>query len=132
MERPRPTVVPLESVPPVPKEEAPTKVRIARLVTKKRCGSNLLVGVAWLDPGDKTNIWSTEEEEGSAPAEHWYGALEETYFVLRGRMRLTWTDGALEIGPNDAVYLPAGWRYQLENIGDEEACLVYSFSPTPE
>ena len=25
-------------------------VRIARLVTKKRCGSNLLLGASWMDP----------------------------------------------------------------------------------
>jgi mannose-6-phosphate isomerase-like protein (cupin superfamily) len=132
MERVSPAVVPLESVPAVPKEQAPTKVRIARLVTNKRCGANLLLGVAWLDPGDKTNIWSTEERDTTLPGEHWYGPLEETYFVLRGRLRLTWTNGVLEFGANDAVYLAPGWRYQLENVGDEQAMLIYSFHPTPE
>jgi mannose-6-phosphate isomerase-like protein (cupin superfamily) len=132
MERVPPKVVPLDSVPPIPKTEAPTRVRIARLVTNRRCGANLLVGVAWLDPGDKTNVWSTEAEDTTAPGEHWYGPLEETYFVLRGRLRLTWTGGVLEFGANDAVYLAPGWRYQLENVGDEQAMLVYGFHPSPE
>jgi len=129
--RVRPQVVPLASVPPVPKEQAPTKVRIARLITRRRCGSNLVVGVAWLDPGDKTNHWSTEETDDSK-ADHFYGPVEETYFVLQGRLRLTWNEGTLEFGANDAVYLAAGWRYQLENIGTERATLVYSFAPSPE
>ena len=41
MSRPRPRVVPLDSVPAIPADEAPTKVRIARLVTREGCGSNL-------------------------------------------------------------------------------------------
>lgn len=132
MSRPRPMVVPLQSVPPVPKEKAPTKVRIARLVTKKRCGSDLLIGVAWVEPGKKTNWWSTESDDNTNSDEHWYGPLDETYYVLRGRLRLAWSEGVLEFGAEDAVFLPAGWRYELENIGKDEACLVYSFYPTPE
>jgi mannose-6-phosphate isomerase-like protein (cupin superfamily) len=131
-ERPRPTVVPLASVQPVPKEAAPTKVKIARLITKARTGSELLMGVAWLDPGDRTNWWSTEDVDTTAEGEHYYGALHETYFVVAGQFRLSWTDGALEFGPNDAVALPAGWRYRLECIGDEPGQLVYAFAPPPE
>jgi mannose-6-phosphate isomerase-like protein (cupin superfamily) len=129
--KPIPQVVPLASVTPVPKEQAPTKVRIARLVTRQRCGSNLVLGKCWLDPGDKTNLWSTEDRD-DGKADHYYGVVEEAYFVLKGRLRLTWTEGALEFGPNDAVFLASGWRYQLENIGNEPAELVYSFAPSPE
>ena len=45
MEKPEPKVIPMDSVPPIPKEQAPTKVTIARLVTRERCGSNPLLGV---------------------------------------------------------------------------------------
>jgi mannose-6-phosphate isomerase-like protein (cupin superfamily) len=131
-ERSRPQVVPLDSVPPVPKEDAPTKVRIARLITKSRTGSQLLMGVAWLDPGDSTNWWSTEDVNSTDEGEHYYGPLHETYFVLGGRFRLSWTKGELEFGANDAVSLPAGWRYKLECISDEPGYLVYSFTPPPE
>jgi hypothetical protein len=44
MDRPRPQIVPLATVPVVPADEAPTKVRIARLVSRERHGSNLLLG----------------------------------------------------------------------------------------
>lgn len=131
MERPRPQVVPLESVPIIPAEEAPTKVRIARLVTRERCGSDLLLGACWMDPGETTNVWSFEDEDRTAAGDKYYGPVDETYFVLSGRLRLTWDEGELEIGPNDAVYLAPGWRYRLENVGDEAAFFVYGMAPSP-
>ncbi len=131
MERPRPTVVPLDSVPVIPADEAPTKVRIARLVTRERSGSNLLLGACWMDPGEETNVWSFEPEDQTSPGEKYYGPVDETYFVIRGRLRLSWDEGVLEIGPNDGVYLAPGWRYRLENVGDEPAFFVYGMAPSP-
>jgi mannose-6-phosphate isomerase-like protein (cupin superfamily) len=131
-ERLKPAVVSLDSVTPYEKDEAPTKVKVARLVTRERCGGNLLVGHCWMDPGDKTNVWSVHDEDDTTPDEHWYGPLEETYYVLTGKLRLTWDEGEFELGPDDAVYLAAGWRYQLENIGDDQARLIYGLYPSPE
>ena len=132
MDRPRPQVVPLASVPPVPAEEAPTRVRIARLVTRDRCGSNLLLGAAWMDPGEETNTWSSHDEDHTPQGDHWYGPVDETYYVIRGRLVLRYDEGELALGPDDAVYLPPGWHYHLRNDGDEPAFFVYSMTPTPE
>ncbi len=131
-EKPRPMVVPFASVPPIPAEQAVTKVRIARLITKQRCGSNLLTGVSWLDPGEETNVWSSRDANDVEPGDHWYGPVDETYFIIRGRLRLTWDEGVLDVGPDDAVYLAPGWTYHLKNVGDEPAFFVYSMTPTPE
>ena len=132
MDRPRPVVIPLHSVPVTPAQRAPTNVRIARLVTRQRCGSNLLMGVSWMAPGERTNTWSFEDSDRMAEGDHYYGpGVDETYFVLRGRLRLTWDEGELEAGPNDAVYLARGWTYRLASIGDETAFFVYSMSPAP-
>lgn len=129
---PKPMVVPLDSVPPVSADQAVTKVRIARLVTKKRCGSNLLLGASWMDPGEETNTWSSRPDDDTTPGDHWYGPVEETYFIIKGRLRLTWDEGVLELSPNDAVFLAPGWTYHLKNVGDEPAFFVYSMTPTPE
>ena len=51
MDRPRPAVIPLKSVPVIPADEAPTRVRIGRIVTQTEHGSNLLLGAAWMVPG---------------------------------------------------------------------------------
>jgi mannose-6-phosphate isomerase-like protein (cupin superfamily) len=131
MERPRPQVVSLASVPVIPADEAPTKVRIARLVTREKCGSNLLLGACWMDPGEETNLWSFEPEDRTGEGDKHYGPVDETYFVVRGRLRLTWDEGELDIGPDDAVYLAPGWSYRLRNVGDEPAFFVYGMAPSP-
>jgi mannose-6-phosphate isomerase-like protein (cupin superfamily) len=131
MERLRPQVVPLASVPVIPADEAPTKVRIARLVTRERFGSNLLLGACWMDPGEETNVWSFEPEDRTGEGDKYYGPVDETYFVVRGRLRLTWDEGELDIGSDDAVYLAPGWTYRLRNVGDEPAFFVYGMAPSP-
>ncbi len=131
MERPRPQVIPLGSVPHIPKDEAPTKVEIARIVSRERCGSNLLLGACWMEPGDETNVWSFEEADTTGPGDKFYGPVDETYFVIRGHLQLTWDEGTLDIGPNDGVYLAPGWRYRLKNVGGEPAFFIYSMAPSP-
>jgi mannose-6-phosphate isomerase-like protein (cupin superfamily) len=129
--KPRPQVISIHDVPRLSAEEAPTKVPIARIITKERCGSNLLLGACWMEPGDESNLWSSGEVT-ETDVDHHYGAVDETYFIVRGRLRLTWDEGELEIGPDDCVYLAPGWRYQLKNVGDEAAFFVYGMTPTPE
>lgn len=126
-----PRVIPLASVPPIPKERAPTKVTIARLVTRERCASELLLGACWMSPGEETNVWSFEDDDRTSEDETYYGPVHETYFVIRGRLELTWDGGVLRIGPEDAVYLAPGWRYKLRNVGEEEAFFVYGMCPSP-
>jgi mannose-6-phosphate isomerase-like protein (cupin superfamily) len=131
-DRPRPMVVPLDSVAVTPADQAVTQVRIARVITRKRCGSNLLLGASWIDPGEATNTWSSRDENDMAEGDHWYGPVDETYFIIRGNLRLTWDEGAFDLGPDDCVYLAPGWTYHLENTGDEPAFFVYGMAPTPE
>jgi mannose-6-phosphate isomerase-like protein (cupin superfamily) len=133
MVKPRPQVIPIADVPVTPAEEAVTGVRIARVVTKERCGSNLLLGAAWMDPGESSIVWSSEPDDARSEGPgHFYGPVDETYFIVRGTLRLHWDEGVLDLGPDDAVYLAPGWRYRLECIGDEPAFFVYGMTPTPQ
>ncbi|MQA01754.1 MAG: cupin domain-containing protein [Streptosporangiales bacterium] len=129
---PRPMVVPLSSVPVTPAAEAVTQVRIARAITKERCGSNLLLGAAWMDPGEQANTWSSRADDDMPDDGHWYGPVDETYYIVTGALRLTWDEGTFELTGGDCVYLAPGWTYHLENTGDEPAFFVYSMTPTPE
>ncbi|MFP4635720.1 MAG: cupin domain-containing protein [Nitriliruptoraceae bacterium] len=137
---PRPSVVALDSVPVIPADQAPTRMRLARLITQEEHGSDLLVGASWSEPGERSNTWSARADDHlPAAADAHYGKVEEIYYVIHGRFRLTWQadevadehDGALEFGPDDAVHLPAGRRYQLENIGDVPGLLIYVMTPPP-
>lgn len=111
--------------------DAPTKVRIKRLINKGEHGSDLLLGVCEMDPGEETNWWSFKDENDLGPDGHWYGPRDETYYCLKGRLRLKWDDGEIEFGPGDAIYLAPQWNYHLANIGDEAAYFVYHMAPAP-
>ena len=87
-------------------------MRIARVVTRERCGSNLLLGASWLDPGEETNTWSSSDEPDVGADDHWYGPVDETYFIINGRFELDYEAaaagddrGVLELTPHDCVYL---------------------------
>ena len=122
-----PTVVNMNSVPSMSPEQSLLKhIRLRRLITKPAHGSNLLLGVGFMDPGEETNAWSVREIDDTGPDESYYGPADETYFVFRGNLLLKWDDGELEIGPGDAVYLAAGYKYQLKNVGIEPAFFVYN------
>ncbi len=127
-----PSVVPLSAVPPTPAAEAVTGVRIARLITQKRSGSNLTQGCSWLDPGEVSKAWTSTEERGPNSGDHWYGPVLETYFIISGHLQLTWDEGVLDLNPHDSVFLAPGWRYQLANVGDEPAFFVYNMTPSQE
>jgi mannose-6-phosphate isomerase-like protein (cupin superfamily) len=116
-------VVPLDSV---PVERSKEGVRVASLISRERSRANLLLGACWMAPGEETNSWSWELDDPALVDVTHYGPLEETYFVLSGRLRLTWDQGELDFGPEDAVYLAPGWRYRLKNIGDTEAFFIWS------
>jgi hypothetical protein len=136
-DRPRPAKIALADVPITPAADAVTKVRIARLITRQRHGSNLLLGASWFDPGEETNLWSSADENDMGDGDHWYGPVDETYFIIRGRFELEWSDdagerGVLELGPDDAVFLAPRWHYRLRCVSDEPGFFVYGMSPTPE
>ncbi|WP_336652641.1 MULTISPECIES: cupin domain-containing protein [unclassified Leucobacter] len=129
---PRPVHVKLAELSPIDAVSAPTKVRIKRVITRAEHQSELTQGVCWMDPGEQTNRWSSRERFDPAEADHWYGPVDETYYVIRGHLRLTWDEGVFELGPDDTVYLAPGWTYHLENVGDEPAFFVYNMTPAQE
>ena len=128
-----PMVVPLADVPVTPAGEAVTRVRIARTITRARCGSELMQGVrGWTrasrpTPGRHARPTTQRRATtGTAPF------TRQTYFIIRGHLRLTWEGGALDVHENDSVYLAPGHTYHLENVGAEPAFFVYAMTPTQE
>lgn len=129
---PRPVHVKLAELTPVDAAIAPTRVRINRVITREKHQSELTQGVCWMEPGEQTNRWSSREVFDPAEADHWYGPVDETYYIIRGQLRLTWDEGVFELGPDDTVYLAPGWTYHLENVGTEPAFFVYNMTPAQE
>lgn len=122
----RPTKIPLSSVPIRPWHVE--GAAIARILTQGEHGANFMVGVTWMEPGIESEWWSFEFED-TGEGERYMGPHHEMYFGIRGQLRLTWTDGAIDFGPDDTVFLAPGWRYRLANIGTEPAFFVYCVHP---
>ncbi|HMJ94455.1 MAG TPA: cupin domain-containing protein [Thermoleophilaceae bacterium] len=131
VQTPRPTVVPLSSVPVTPADSWPERLDVANMITRGEHGSEVLLGAAWMEPGQECNPWSFEDEDPQIDGMTFYGPTHETYFVLRGTLQLSWNGGSLEAGPDDAVYLAPGYRYALRCVGDEPAYFLWSMSPPP-
>lgn len=93
---------------------------VRRLITRARSGSDrLMLGVCTIEVGSGGYEWVFEDRE-------------EVYYIIRGRVKLCFDGSCVEAGEGDAVYLPAGWRYRLENVGDEPALIVYVLTPPLE
>lgn len=47
---------------------------------------------------------------------------DEAYYILRGQGRMEFDEGAetYEVGPDTAIYIPAGTWHRITNTGDED------------
>jgi mannose-6-phosphate isomerase-like protein (cupin superfamily) len=94
--------------------------KVKRLITKSREGSDkLMLGICYVGPRARGYRWSFTDKD-------------EVYYVLKGKLRLKWDGNVVEFSEGDAVYLPAGYAYELENLSDEEAVIVYVLTPPIE
>jgi putative monooxygenase len=92
-------------------------IKVRRLITKKRVGSgNLTLGITYLDLGTKGYRWT-------------FANNDEVYYVLKGKIRLHYGNRKVDAQEGDAVFLPSGVAYELDNAGTEKAMLVYVLNP---
>lgn len=108
---------------------SPVAIRLTRLITRANSGSGLMMGVAEMRPGKRSRQFSFAHENDAAPDEAWYGPIDETFFVVRGRLRIEWDGGAVEAGPSEAIHCPPGRKYRMVNPGDEASFIVYAIAP---
>ena len=125
-----PVVIPMAEAPVTERDATPLRMKLARTITHAGHGSALMAGVSWMQPGEKSSVWSTEEEPPD-PADgiHYVGPVHEIFFLIAGQLRIGWSGGELDMGPNDTLYLPPGHRFWAENPGPEPAFLFYNETP---
>jgi mannose-6-phosphate isomerase-like protein (cupin superfamily) len=66
---------------------------------------------------------------GSAVAPHHHRELEEIYYILSGRGRMTVGEETSDVAEGDAVYVPRGASHTLENTGAEPIRLIVVCGP---
>jgi len=126
---PAPRVFPMADAAPLEGAASPVAIRLTRLVTRANSGSGLMMGVAEMKPGERSATFSFAAEDDAGPGEAWYGPVDETFFVVRGRLRIEWEGGAAEAGPNEAIHCPPGAKYRMVNPGAERSFVVYAIAP---
>jgi len=129
---PKPAKIHYDAIPWGVIKGSSENLRDRPLITRERHGSELLLGVASLDPGLETCVWSSMPEDDTKPGEYWMGPIEETYYCTRGQLTLICDEGEIEFGPDDAIYLAPGGHYKLKNHGDEAAFFIYNLYPSTE
>lgn len=108
---------------------SPVAIRLTRLITRANSGSGLMMGVAEMQPGERSSRFSFAAGNDAEAGEAWYGPIDETFFVVRGRLRVEWDGGAVEAGPNESIHCPPGRKYRMVNPGTEASFIVYAIAP---
>jgi quercetin dioxygenase-like cupin family protein len=80
-------------------------------------------------PTDRTSMGVSVYPAGSRPEGHVHRAEEETVYCLSGRGRLRCAEGAAELEPGVAVFIPVGLFHSTESDGPEPLELLCLFSP---
>lgn len=69
-----------------------------------------------------------EMAPGYQGSEHAH-AVEQCFYVLAGRGRFTIGGAAHDVGPETAVYIPAGVMHRVESVGAEPLSYVTVYAP---
>ena len=103
----------MNNVKPMRRPEQPEGMRDFQLLSEKTTGCDkLTLGVAILEPYTTYTFKMKSKEDF------------EVYYLLKGKIRISWNGKELEAKSRDAVLLPPGWILTVQNQ-DEETTLVY-------
>jgi mannose-6-phosphate isomerase-like protein (cupin superfamily) len=104
-------------------------------------GEKQQLGLYFMPPGAKTNVFSLEDADDGA-AEEYYGPCDEFYYVLVGEFTMHWGRDAADVraGRSDKLLLKAGelgywargWKYSVENTGTAPGTFVWGLTFPPE
>ncbi len=89
--------------------------RYVEFISRSLNGSNMNVGVDWLEPGQIHVL-------------HSHAEAEEWYYVVRGVASIRVDDEEQRCGPGTGVFVPAGARHRVENVGEEICEFLYGFN----
>lgn len=66
---------------------------------------------------------------GECIAEHYHPYSEEFVYVVAGRLTVDLEGRPVEVGTDEAVFVPIGTRHRLRNAGDEPVRAVFQLGP---
>jgi ethanolamine utilization protein EutQ (cupin superfamily) len=95
---------------------------VRRLISRGGEGSSVLLGTFRLEAGQR----------GTFELPHATGMQEETYYLLVGRLRVSWDGGEFVAEPGHAIFFPSGGRYEIETLGAHAVEVIWTGYPAPQ
>jgi mannose-6-phosphate isomerase-like protein (cupin superfamily) len=69
---------------------------------------------------------------GAKTQAHYHARTEEIYYILVGTARVRLGDEVRQVGPGDAIAIPAGEPHQITNTGGEQLLFLCCCAPAYE
>ena len=66
---------------------------------------------------------------GQSTRAHLHPKAEEIYYILHGRGRMRMESGEREVGPGDAIAIPAGHPHKISQFGTEDLVFLCCCAP---
>jgi mannose-6-phosphate isomerase-like protein (cupin superfamily) len=66
---------------------------------------------------------------GASTTAHFHRRTEEIYYILRGQGQMTIGGESCQVGPGDAIAIPASQVHQITNTGDETLVFLCTCAP---
>lgn len=80
-------------------------------------------------PVEKQSLAEASVPAGGATERHYHKISEEFYFMLEGRARMEIDGEEQEVGPGDAILIPAGAWHQISATHGEDIRLLCCCAP---
>ena len=68
-------------------------------------------------------------QPGCATVPHHHAVTEEIYYILTGTAAMTLGTETRDVGPGDAIAIPAGIRHTIRNTGSQELVFLCTCAP---
>ena len=68
-------------------------------------------------------------QPGCATVPHHHAVTEEIYYILTGTAAMTLGHETRDVGPGDAIAIPAGIRHTIRNTGSQELVFLCTCAP---
>ena len=68
-------------------------------------------------------------QPGCATVPHHHAVTEEIYYILTGTAAMTLGVETRDVGPGDAIAIPAGIRHTIRNTGSQELVFLCTCAP---
>lgn len=92
-------------------------------------GNELLLKVSGADTGGVYELYEQNNPPGAGVPPHIHSGEDETFYVVRGKVRFLVGEKWIEAGPGTTLFAPRNVPHGYQIVGQEDALLLFIVSP---